>query len=178
MKRLALVVAFFACGCTSVRTSRGVSISEPNSVPTTRVQSNGNRNERPSITIPGASKKSVIDALSGRMTAQGFRIILIEDYRAQFEKEGGFWADMLFGSRYDSRTVWRVWFSLFDSPEGVRIFADMGAVTNPGSAFERINEIRGGKNGAAMQEVLEAVKDETARIGAPEPALRDTLGRD
>jgi hypothetical protein len=108
------------------------------------------------------------------MIAQGYSIGKIDDYKAQFEKPGGFWLDLLAGSRFNSTAVWRISYSLVETEGGVRVLADMGAVTNPGSGFERITVIKGGKNAAAVQSILDAVKNETARIVLPEPTVQDT----
>ena len=133
-------------------------------------------NTRPEVVIPRASKKAVVDALAGQMSQQGYSVGRIDDYRAQFEKPGGFWLDLLAGSRFNSTAIWRVSYTLFDSPEGVRVYADMGAVTNPGSAFEKVTEVKGGKNAVAIQSILEAVKNIAANTSA-QPSAADTMSR-
>lgn len=129
---------------------------------------------RPEVVIPGTTKKSVVDALASQMIAQGYSVGRIDDYRAQFEKPGGFWLDLLAGSRFNSSAVWRVSYSVLDTQEGVRVLAEMGAVTNPGSGFEKVTEIKGGKNAAAIQSILEAVKNETGRVVIPQPSAPDS----
>lgn len=173
-----LMVLVLSAGCASSGTpaSRGWGISEPNRKASTPVRSTttSTPSGKPEVLIPGSSKKSVTDALVNQMIAQGYSIGKIDDYKAQFEKPGGFWLDLLAGSRFNSTAVWRISYSLVETEGGVRVLADMGAVTNPGSGFERITVIKGGKNAAAVQSILDAVKNETARIVLPEPTVQDT----
>jgi hypothetical protein len=129
---------------------------------------------RPEVIIAGTTKKAVVDALANQMIARGYSVGQIDDYHAQFEKPGGFWLDLLLGSRFNSSAIWRVSYTLLDTQEGVRVMAEMGGVTNPGSGFEKVTEIKGGKNAAAIQSILDVVRGETGRIVVPQPTAPDT----
>src|SRR5690349_7936432 len=62
----------------------------------------------PEVTIPGVDRKQVVSELTSYMLANKYRVAKMEDYTAQFEHDGSTMTNLLVGSRYDPRTVYRV----------------------------------------------------------------------
>ena len=98
-----------------------------------------------SIEIEDVSRDEVMDAAFDIMQRDGWR--LVDDGRRLmvFEKEpsgvGGFMADVLFGSRYDSSTMMRASFSASGRGAITTLTLHYALVTNPGSAFERPKQV-------------------------------------
>ena len=133
--------------------------------------------KRPEIAIPGTTKKVVLDALVGQMTRRDYTIRRIDEYRAQFEHPGGFWLDVLAGSRFNRDAPWRISYTIFDAVEGVHVVADVGVVTNPGSALEHVTDVRNLRNSAAIQTILDAIKVEVSRTHSAAPTTTDSTSR-
>jgi len=146
---LTIVVSFILAGCATV---------PPLNTPS----------QRPEVTITGASKKEILDTLVAEMLSRGAQVKRIDEYSAVFGiRDDSFTGALLFGSRYDSTPEARVTFNLVETGNGIRVFGNSAMVTNPGSAFERVTDMTGGKLAHDMQAALERLK---ARVqsGLPE----------
>jgi len=110
---------------------------------------------KPDITISNATKRQVTDALVSQMLNQGFNIKSSSDYNIVFTKPlDNLAAQLLLGSRYDSTPEHRASFMLVESGAGVRIVLTNQAITNPGSAFERVTDLSTGESGQSWQNFL------------------------
>lgn len=96
---------------------------------------------KPEVIIPNVEKKAVIDALTNAMISRGYTIQSATDYSMVFGKRvDTMGARLAYGSRYDGVPEARVSFAIMDTSEGVRIVTNLVAVTNPGSAFEKMDQ--------------------------------------
>jgi hypothetical protein len=125
---------------------------------------------RPEVSIPGASKKAVLDALVAQMTAQGYSVSSANDYRVEFDKKAGAAASILGAAlmgRNVTDPVWRVSFNAVDISGSVQVTADMAMIRNPGTAIQDRVDMNSGKNRDAVQNILEAVRMQTQQSAAP-----------
>ena len=101
---------------------------------------------RPEVTIQGASKKQVADAIVAGALEHGTQVKSVSDYGVVLARraDGNLAAALLYGSRYDSTPELRLHLNMVDVTSGVRVFGRAEMVTNPGSAFERINDVTAG----------------------------------
>ncbi len=114
---------------------------------------------KPEVTITNCSKKEVVDAIVNMMVGAGFEVKDVSDYHAVFGKLSDSFGDaLLYGSKYDSTPEYRVKYSFTETEDGVRVIAAVQVVTNPGSAFERVNDRTTGKDARDMQSLLERFK--------------------
>lgn len=115
--------------------------------------------QRPEVTIPGVTKKEVIDVLVSEMVASGAQVRQTNDYTAVFSKrDTSLGGALVYGSKYDSFPETRLTFNFVDTSGGIRVFCNAAMITNPGSAFERVNDVTGGKTAHEMQGMLERLK--------------------
>lgn len=114
---------------------------------------------RPEVVISGATKKQVLDLLVAEMLANGAQVKQVHEYGAVFGKrDDSFTGALLFGSRYDSTPEMRLTFNVVEASGAVRVFCNAAMVTNPGSAFERVSDVTGGKTANDIQAMLERLK--------------------
>lgn len=114
---------------------------------------------RPEVTIHNATKKQVTDAMVELMLMHGYQVHSVTEYSVVFSKAlDSVLAAVLLGSRYDPTPAARVHYAVVDSGGGVRVVATVQAITNPGSAFERVMDLSHGKTGLEFQNLLEELK--------------------
>src|SRR5215471_14011214 len=101
MKRLLVSLVVLALGCASSGSAKALAAAKAHEDEAEVTSPSG----RAEISIPFVTKKSVLDALVERMTDSGYTVGNVSEYRAVFEKAGGFWADVLFGSDYNRSAV-------------------------------------------------------------------------
>lgn len=124
-------------------------------------QKHDEKKGKPEVVIHGTTRKAVLDALATMMVDREYSIVSIQDYKAVFEKDGGFLGSVLFGSGYDASTKKRASFDVLETGSSVRIVATFEMVSNPGSAFERRSDAsKSGKAKKQIQELLDALKDQ------------------
>ena len=121
----ALLIAFSLAGCGTPRPPLGTP--------------SGN----PEVLIPGVTRKQVADRIVDQMTGKGLTIRSVSEYKIVAGKKADqdFAARLLFGSRYDSVPEYRMNFTLIDQSGTVKVYGRVEIVTNPGSAFERVNDM-------------------------------------
>lgn len=123
-------------------------------------------NWKPEVSIPGAAKKAVMDALVGQMTSQGYSVSTANDYRLGFDKDAGAGASVLSAAllgRNLANPVWRVAFNVVEVMRDVKVTADIGMMRNPGAALQDRVDMNSGKNRDAIQSILEYVRTQTAK---------------
>ncbi len=114
---------------------------------------------RPEVTISGVTKKQVLDLLVTEMLANGVQVKQVNEYGAVFGKpDDSFTGALLFGSRYDSTPEMRLTFNVVELSDAIRVFCNAAMVTNPGSAFERVRDLTGGRTAKDAQAMLERLK--------------------
>lgn len=114
---------------------------------------------RPEVTISGATKKEVLDLVVSEMLASGAQVKQVNEYGAVFGKrDDSLTGALLFGSRYDSTPEMRITFNVAETSGSVRVFCNVAMVTNPGSAFERVTDVTGGKTASDIQAMLERLR--------------------
>ncbi len=111
------------------------------------------------VTISGASAKQVGPPIINQMVNRKYRLAKSSQHAIQFEKPvENVFAAALFGSRYDSKPMLRIIYSLIDLGDKTRVVADFHIVTNPGSAFERITVANTNASTVKFQKLLDQVK--------------------
>lgn len=147
MKQLALFPLRFAV-CFLLLLSGCATVPPPNTP-----------SQRPEVTIAGASKKEILDVLMAEMLSSGAQVKRVDDYSVVFAKpDSSFGGALLFGSRYDSTPEMRVTYNLVEMGNAIRVFCNAAMVTNPGSAYERVSDVTGGKLAHEIQAMLERLK--------------------
>jgi membrane-associated protease RseP (regulator of RpoE activity) len=110
---------------------------------------------KPEVSISNVPKKRIADELVNQMLSQGFSVKSSSDYSIVFIKPlDNVGASLLLGSRYDVTPEHRVIMNIVESNNIVRIVANNQAITNPGSAFERVTDLSTGNAGDSWQKFL------------------------
>jgi len=116
------------------------------------------------VIFENTTVSEVKDLVTNAAISWGYSAKSVTDYVAVYEKRSdNALASALLGSQYDSTPVWRVTFNYVSLANAVRVVADIHAVTNPGSAFERITDFsRNSQDANNVQKFLENAKEEMA----------------
>lgn len=110
---------------------------------------------RPEVTIPNADLEEIKNLLTQNAIDWGYHVREVTDYRAVYEKRGeGTGEAILFGSTYDPFPLYRLQYDLLPQGEAVRIVGNLAVVTNPGSGYERTQDLSKGKSGVQIQDFL------------------------
>lgn len=114
---------------------------------------------RPEITINGKVSKQVQAEIMNLMLNNGYDVKTSLDVLLVFEQPiKNVLAATLLGSRYDSTPAARVSFSIIEMETSTRVVASFAAITNPGSAFERITPLNNNPDTANFQMRLNEIK--------------------
>lgn len=90
------------------------------------------------------------------MVNWGYNITKDTPYLVAFDKPvQNVMASVLLGSRYDATPNARISYTFAQIGEDTRVVADFEIVTNPGSAFERLNEANGNPDTMKVQRWLD-----------------------
>lgn len=118
---------------------------------------------KPEVII-SAPRAEIMSNLTSLMVGRGYTPKMLTDYMAIFGKPSeSALANIFYGSRYDGTPELRVIYSLFEVKDGLRIVAILQIVANPGSAFERIEDMSGSAAAPAIQERLDFLKTMLSR---------------
>jgi S1-C subfamily serine protease len=118
--------------------------------------------EAVSIAIPSVTKKQVADALAARFMGAGLQIRSANDYGMVAGKPNdSFAARLLFGSSFNGTPESRVSASFVDVPGGVAVSLRSAIVGNPGSGFERVNDMTENER-SALNSILLQVRTQLA----------------
>jgi len=111
---------------------------------------------RPEVTLYGITKKQFFDEAAVNAAISGGEIREINEYSMVIAKKNtSFGAAVLYGSRYNTTPEERITLTVIEVPRGIRIFATVAIVTNPGSAFEKTTA---SSNFRGIQAELEKMK--------------------
>lgn len=122
----------------------------------------------PEVIIEGATRKQVADRIVDRLTGKGLTIRQVTEYKivAGQKADQDFAARLLYGSRYDGVPEYRLTYTLIDQPQGVKVYARVEIVTNPGSSFERVNDMTNAQK-HNLQDMLGKLRSEFEPPRAP-----------
>jgi len=94
------------------------------------------------VIINGVDRKEIKDVMLNAMLSDGFYLQNQNEYQLVFgKKDNSLTMSLLAGSNYDITPEWRYTFTMVDYSGGIRILTNIWIVTNPGSAFESINDL-------------------------------------
>lgn len=109
----------------------------------------------PEVLVEGAGKKQVADRLAGTLVGMGFQVRAANDYQLTFGKPvDSPMLQSLYGSQFNRVPELRHEYALVDVPGGIRVLGHAKIVTNPGSGFEKTEDLTQAL-GADMQVGLE-----------------------
>lgn len=116
---------------------------------------------KPEVIIPDASKSEIADQITNAMLSWDFQLQKRDENILVFAKrDQRLGTSLLFGSRYDSTPEWRFIYNIVDHSEGIRVIANIAAITNPGSAFERVTDLsRGSKDSENVYALLTQIRE-------------------
>lgn len=115
---------------------------------------------RPEITVGNKAGKRVLAEITNLMVNKGYNVKSSSDSLIIFEKPiEGTMAAMLLGSRYDSTPAARITYNIIETETTTRVIASFAAITNPGSAFERITPMNNNPDTAGYQMHLNEIKE-------------------
>ena len=117
---------------------------------------------RPEITMNAKVGKKVQAEIMNLMVNKGYTLKSSNENLLVFEKTlDSFAARLFLGSSYDTTPNARVTYNIIETEKSTRVVASFIAVTNPGSAFEKITDLNGGK---ATQEIQEALNEISLKL--------------
>jgi len=110
---------------------------------------------RPEVTISGKVGDQIAARLTNRMLNARYNVKNASKTLLVFEKPiDNVLAAVLLGSRYDSTPAARITYTIVESDTSTRVVASLAAITNPGSAFERVTPMDNSKDSASVQQML------------------------
>lgn len=114
---------------------------------------------RPEIIISGKAGKQVQGEIMNLMLNNGYNVKTSTDTLLVFERPiENVLAAVLLGSKYDSTPAARISVNIIEMVDSTRVVASFAAVTNPGSAFERITPMNNNADTANYQMHLNEIK--------------------
>jgi hypothetical protein len=114
---------------------------------------------RPEITVSGKVGKRASAEITNLMVNRGYNVKVSSDTLIVFEKPiESTMAAVLLGSRYDSTPAARITYNIIETEATTRVIASFAAVTNPGSAFERITPMNNIQDTDTYQMRLNEIK--------------------
>jgi len=107
---------------------------------------------RPEVSIRKVSKQDVFDELLRAMERKEYRLEQVKDSIVKFSKRGN--------TRGQFQEGW-VRFKIRKTALGVKVFAAIYRISNPGSDTQKITDIsKDSKDARGLQGILESVKEE------------------
>jgi hypothetical protein len=114
---------------------------------------------RPEVTVRGNLAKPIHREITNAMLNRGYNVKSSTETLLVFERPlDNAMASVLLGSQYDSTPAARITYSIVESMDWTRVVASFAAVTNPGSAFERITPLNNNPDTAEYQALLNEIK--------------------
>lgn len=117
----------------------------------------GTPSGRPEVFISGVKPHQVIEKVVERAAIKGNKIKAVTAYNvtmARSEKSVGY--ALAFGSAFSTFPESRVTVTVVGSPKGTTAYASLEMVTNPGSAFEKSEDMTE-PAGATLQALLQEI---------------------
>ncbi|AQV94783.1 hypothetical protein BJN34_12920 [Cupriavidus necator] len=130
---------------------------------------------KPEVSIPNTNRRQVIDAIVDMAHHGDARVKSATDYSVVLGRKmdgssaGDFVAAVLFGSNYDRTPEARTTFNVLELSGGTKVYASADLVTNPGSAYERTQNMTAGK-GPELMNFLTRLKARFASFEQPAAA--------
>lgn len=114
---------------------------------------------RPEVTVTGRVGEQVVARITDRMLNSGYNVKTATKTLMVFEKPiDNVLAAALLGSRYDSTPAARITYTIIETDASTRVVASLAAITNPGSAFERVTPMDNSKDSVGVQQFLTELK--------------------
>lgn len=114
---------------------------------------------RPEVTIGGSVGEQVVARITDRMLNAGYNVKTATKPLLVFENPiDNVLAAALLGSRYDSTPAARITYTIIETGTSTRVVASLTAITNPGSAFERVTPMDNSKDSVSVQQFLTELK--------------------
>ena len=88
------------------------------------------------------------------MINKGYSLTSDTGFQLVFQAPAEGLGAILLSSQYDSTVMVRMGYSIAPQERGTRVVVNIAAVTNPGSAFERLTPMNGSKDSVHVQEWL------------------------
>lgn len=127
------------------------------------------RSDRPQVFLVKATRKDGFGALANVMAANGWRVVVSNDYQLTFETDAkgavGFMTEMMYGVGRQN-PVYRLTANGIENSDGTMLTGAMALVGQPGSPRESNTPLRGKKWNASVMSYLEAARAEAARATA------------
>lgn len=118
---------------------------------------------RPEITINGQVGKRIQAEIMNLVLNNGYDLKSSTNTLMIFERPvKDMFFRMLLASNYDSKPATRITIIIIETANSTRIIASFVAVTNPGSAFERILSLNNNPDTAEFQIQLNKIKETIA----------------
>lgn len=115
---------------------------------------------RPEVVISGKVGKQVQSEIMNLMLNNRYNVKSSTDNLLVFERPiENVLTAVLLGSKYDSTPAARITFNIIEMADSTRVVASFTAVTNPGSAFERITPMNNHADTANYQMRLNEIKE-------------------
>ena len=130
--------------------------------------------ERPEVTIMGATRKRVADALTSHLVSNGWNVAQTNEYQAVYEQDAKGGAAFASGMFYGSATqpVYRLTVQFVEISGSVKVTATQELVSNPGTNRTTRTPLKSGKARQQVQALLDSIREQTAHTAAP--AVSDT----
>lgn len=114
---------------------------------------------KPEVTISGVSADEVASAIINKMIDSGYNVTSTDNRMLVFEKPlKNFVAMFVYGSNYDRQPNARITFNINQFENKTRVVASFATITNPGSAFEKVNHSERNASMPKYQEMLNEIK--------------------
>lgn len=114
---------------------------------------------RPERFFAGKQPDAVRAALVASLVNRGYSITRESQSLVSAQRETtSLAANVLLGSQYDPTVDARITYTLVSVNGGTRVVADLAFVTNAGSAFERVTDMRNSAASGEVQAILNAVE--------------------
>jgi hypothetical protein len=147
MKKMVLIIAImgqFICGCASLPSQKAPSLNTPAG--------------KPEVIVTKLSKAELKEILLKKMSKLGYKQVKSSDNKIDFIKDiTNFWTNFVYGTKYGRTTEMRIVYFLREEPFEIKISAEMKAVTNPESQFEKIRDVS--RNCRMAEEIQEFLND-------------------
>lgn len=132
---------------------------------------------KPEITVPGRVAEQLSNDIVNAMLTAGYSISTQSPNQLVFDRAiDSFAAKFAYGSSYDRTPNARIEYTIASLPDSTRVVATFKAVTNPGSAFERSQDLSHGPDADSIQSLLDSIaqqysKTPNAYTSQPVPAV-------
>ena len=114
---------------------------------------------KPEAVIRNVEQNKIVNLLNNEMIKQGYIIKETTKHKLVYEKDVESLAtSVVYGSEYDSTPRYRIILNLVKYETKIRVIGTIKIVTNPGSAYEKTEDITYSKSGGKYHKILKDIK--------------------